>query len=103
MAISQISDVVEHLRRAVLLGGKAGLTDEQLLQGFVAHREEAAFAALVCLHGPMVWGVCRRVIRKLHDAEDAFQATFLVLVRKAGSLARREFLANWLYRVASNT
>jgi RNA polymerase sigma factor (sigma-70 family) len=78
-------------------------TDGQLLKRFVHLHDEAAFAALVQRHGPMVLGVCRRILRQEQDAEDAFQATFLVLVRKAGSLERPELLANWLYGVANRT
>jgi RNA polymerase sigma factor (sigma-70 family) len=78
----------------------AGLTDGELLECFVRGRDEAAFAALVQRHGPMVWSVCRRLLTSHHDAEDAFQATFLVLVRKAGAIASRELLANWLHGVA---
>ncbi len=103
MATSQINEVVQYLRSATLLRDGAGLTDEQLLGCFVAQRDEAAFAMLVRRHGPMVWGVCRRVLRDHHDAEDAFQATFLVLTRKAAVIAKRELLANWLYGVAYNT
>src|SRR5262245_54780486 len=78
-------------------------TDRQLLEAYVLHRDEAALEALVCRHGPMVWGVCRRLLFDHHDAEDAFQATFLVLVRKAASIASRELVANWLYGVAHQT
>jgi RNA polymerase sigma factor (sigma-70 family) len=103
MATDQTGEVLLHLRRAVLLADGAGLTDGQLLEGFVSRRDQAALAALVHRHGPMVWGVCRRVLRDHHDAEDAFQATFLVLVRKAASVVPREVVANWLYGVAYRT
>src|SRR5262245_28761560 len=103
MATGQTSEVLRHLHRAVLLRDGEGLTDGQLLEGFVGRREQAALAALVRRHGPMVWGVCRRVLRNGHDAEDAFQATFLVLVRKAASTVPREMVANWLYGVAHQT
>jgi RNA polymerase sigma factor (sigma-70 family) len=75
-------------------------TDSQLLKRFASQQDEAAFAALVRRHGPMVLAVCRRVLHDPHDAEDAFQATFLVLVRKAQLIARPELLGNWLYGVA---
>jgi RNA polymerase sigma factor (sigma-70 family) len=87
----------------LLLTDGAGLTDGQLLDDYLGHRDEAALAALMHRHGPMVWGVCRRVLHDYHDAEDAFQATFLVFVRKAASIASRELLANWLYGVARQT
>jgi RNA polymerase sigma factor (sigma-70 family) len=77
--------------------------DAILLDRFVRLRDETAFAALVKTHGPMVLGVCRRVLRHAQDAEDAFQATFLVLARKAGSLEKPELLANWLFGVAFRT
>jgi RNA polymerase sigma factor (sigma-70 family) len=85
------------------VGSVGGLSDGKLLERFTADRDEAAFEALVVRHGPMVWGVCRRILRDPNDAEDAFQATFLVLVRKASSIARREMVANWLYAVAHKT
>src|SRR6516162_8929801 len=99
MATSQTSEVIQHLRRTVLLRDGCGLTDGQLLGCFIERRDETAFASLVRRHGPMVWGVCRRLLN-LHDAEDAFQATFLVLVRKAASVVPREMVPNWLYGVA---
>jgi RNA polymerase sigma factor (sigma-70 family) len=87
-------------------GSSAGLTDLQLLERFAARRDaagEAAFAALVYRHGPMVYGLCRQLIGDLHDAEDAFQAVFLVLARKAASIEKPDLLANWLHGVALRT
>jgi RNA polymerase sigma factor (sigma-70 family) len=95
--------VVRLLRRMVAAHGGGDATDGQLLHRFAAERDEAAFAALVQRHGPIVLGVCRRLLHEPHDAEDAFQATFLVLVRKAGSIAKAELLGNWLYGVAYRT
>ncbi len=99
MAASQF---IQHLRRVVLLQDGSGLTDGQLLGCFLERRDETAFAALVQRHARMVWGVCRRLLSH-HDAEDAFQATFLVLGRKAGSIVPKEMVANWLYGVAHQT
>jgi RNA polymerase sigma factor (sigma-70 family) len=98
-----MSGVIQHFRTTVLLRDGAGLTDGQLLGDYIGRRDETALAALVHRHGPMVWGVCRRILRNHHDAEDAFQATFLVFVRKAASLASKELVANWLYGVARQT
>jgi RNA polymerase sigma factor (sigma-70 family) len=103
MATNPMNKVLHPLRRAALLKDGAGLTDGQLLEEYINRREEAALTALVRRHGPMVWGVCRRILRHYHDAEDAFQATFLVFVRKAASIAFPELLANWLYGVAHQT
>ena len=75
-------------------------TDQELLRRFVHLQDETAFAILVERHGPMVLGVCRRILGNGHDAEDAFQATFLVLVRRADSLESPELLGSWLYGVA---
>jgi RNA polymerase sigma factor (sigma-70 family) len=102
MATSLMNPVISQLRKAVLLRDGA-VTDAQLLESFLSGKDEAAFAVLVRRHGPMVLGVCRRILHNRHDAEDAFQATFLVLVRKAGSVVPREMVANWLYGVANRT
>src|SRR6516162_3422821 len=103
MTTSPMTEFLQQLRGTALLPDGAGMTDGELLEGFVTRRDEAAFAALVQRHGPMVWGVCRRVLRNYHDVENAFQATFLVFVRKAASIASRELLANWLYGVVHQT
>jgi RNA polymerase sigma factor (sigma-70 family) len=92
-----------HLRRAVLLRDQHVLTDSRLLESFRADGDETAFEILVKRHGPMVLGVCRRVIGNRHDAEDAFQAVFLVLAKKAASIARCDLIGNWLYGVAYRT
>lgn len=103
MATGQTNKVLQQIRRVLHLGAGAELTDGQLLDCFIQQRDESAFAALVRRHGPMVWGVCRRALHNSHDAEDAFQAAFLVLVRKAASIRPREMVASWLYGVANNT
>jgi RNA polymerase sigma factor (sigma-70 family) len=103
MPIGQLNQVLQHLRRAALLGHEAGVTDGQLLERFLKQQDDAALEALVSRHGAMVWGVCRRILCNHHDAEDAFQATFLVLVRRAGSIVPREMVANWLHGVAYRT
>jgi RNA polymerase sigma factor (sigma-70 family) len=101
MPTSPTNQVIQHLRR-VLLPDEAGLSDAQLLECFIDRRDEAAFAALVKRHGPMVWNVCRRLLEE-HDAEDAFQATFLVLCRKAASIRHRERVPSFLHGVAHQT
>lgn len=83
--------------------GNGGQSDEELLQKFVSTRDERAFEALVRRHGPMVHGVCRRVLHDAHAADDAFQATFLLLARKCHSIRAPELLANWLFGVAHRT
>jgi RNA polymerase sigma factor (sigma-70 family) len=103
MATRRVNGMIGHFRRAVFLRDGAGLTDGQLLECYVARRDEDALEALVRRHGPMVLGVCRRVLGHHHDAEDAFQATFLVLVRKASTVRPREQVGNWLYGVACQT
>src|SRR5262245_19968473 len=81
-------------------GTVAGLTDGQVLDRYLARRDESAFAALVMRHGPMVLGVCHSILRGAPEVEDAFQATFLVLVRKAGTIRGRDAVGGWLHRVA---
>src|SRR5437879_6524565 len=103
MATDPMATFMHQLRRGVLAADGAGLTDEQLLSLFIERRDEGAFEGLVRRHGPMVMGVCRRVLRNQHDAEDAFQASFLVLVRKAATVLPREIVANWLHGVAYMT
>jgi RNA polymerase sigma factor (sigma-70 family) len=98
---TNLSKVLQHLHHA-LSPPADDLSDGQLLARFVAARDEASFAALVRRHGPMVLGVCRRLLRHTQDAEDCFQATFLVLARKA-SAVRRESVGSWLYAVAYRT
>jgi RNA polymerase sigma factor (sigma-70 family) len=100
MANVPLSRLIRHLRRLSGPRGGYSSSDSQLLERFVGQRDEAAFEVVVWRHGPMVLSVCRRLLRHEHDAEDAFQATFLALVRKAGSIGKRQALASWLYKVA---
>src|SRR5260370_13408327 len=103
MTTNSLTRVCQRLRRAALLPDGGGLSDGKLLSQFLATRDEAAFEALVRRHGPMVLGVCRRILGHRQDAEDAFQATFLVLFRKGGSVVPRDRVGNWLYGVAYRT
>ncbi len=103
MAKSRYGTALGHIRTLFNVGTFGGLTDGELLERFRASNGEAAelaFAALVERHGPMVLRVCQSVLFETHDAHDAFQATFLVLVRKAGSIRNRDSLASWLHGVA---
>ena len=100
MADASLANVLRRVRTLGAAHGVAPPTDRELLDRFAADRDEAAFAALVERHGPMVLGVCRRILRNAHDAEDACQAAFLVLARKAGSVRQRDALAGWLQGVA---
>jgi RNA polymerase sigma factor (sigma-70 family) len=91
---------VLHFLRAHLGRSDSAISDENLLKRFAFQGNQAAFERIVERHGPLVWGVCRRVLHHQQDVEDAFQATFLVLVRKAHSIRRRASLTSWLHGVA---
>ncbi len=98
--------ILRDIHTLYTLGTMGGRTDAELLERFLARRDSDAhdaFATLVARHGPMVLGVCRRMLPASHDAEDAFQATFLVLARRAASIVRKERVASWLYGVAVRT
>src|SRR3989442_530020 len=99
MAESQLTTIVRQIHRLVTAPELKGRTDQQLLREFCAKHLQAAFTTLVERHGTMVMGVCRNVLHHQQDAEDAFQATFLVLARKAASLKRNDALAGWLHGV----
>jgi RNA polymerase sigma factor (sigma-70 family) len=99
MTAPQADVILQHLRTVIAADG-SGLTDRELLERLAARREETAFATLVRRHAPLVLGVCRRILRHEQDAEEAFQATFLVLARKAREVGRQGSVSGWLYRVA---
>src|SRR5215831_10377950 len=100
MATARPEGVMQHLRR--LLGGQVPQPGEdgELLRRFVEHQDRAALSVLVERHAALVWRVCRNILHDPHDAEDAFQATFLVFVRRAASVGRPHRLAGWLHGVA---
>jgi RNA polymerase sigma factor (sigma-70 family) len=100
MTSRRTGPLLHHLRRLAGPAGEPDLTDTDLLGRYLASRDEAAFAALVHRHGPAVLGVCRCVLGATPDAEDAFQAAFLVLARHAGSIRKRQSLGSWLHGVA---
>jgi RNA polymerase sigma factor (sigma-70 family) len=92
--------ILQHVRRLAERQGADQLLDGQLLERFLAAHDQAAFAALVRRHGPMVLGLCRRILHREHDAEDVFQATFLILTHKAASIRKRASVGSWLHGVA---
>jgi RNA polymerase sigma factor (sigma-70 family) len=92
--------IPEHLQGRTQRPQSANTTDTQLLDRFVRRHDQAAFEGLMCRHGPMVYAVCQRLLHHTQDAEDAFQATFLTLARKAASISKRESIGGWLYTVA---
>src|SRR5262245_14677898 len=95
-----LDSALARLRKLAAVQTYGTLSDSDLLERFVASNDESAFTVLIERHGPMVLGVCRRALSNCHDAEDACQATFLVLARKADSLRNKTSLARWLYGVA---
>jgi RNA polymerase sigma factor (sigma-70 family) len=100
MADTPLTPVVRHIRKLAGLPEATDTSDALLLERFAGRRDEAAFAALVRRHGPLVWRVCRRVLRQTQHAEEAYQATFLVLARQAAKVRKPAALASWLYAVA---
>src|SRR5690242_14555223 len=100
MATAQLGTLMRHIR-GLAVGRQQ--TDRQLLDDFASRGDEGAFAGLVSRHGAMVLRVCRRVLNHEQDAEDAFQATFLVLARNTAAIRKRETLTSWLYGVAYRT
>src|SRR5262249_39866466 len=92
--------LLRHIHTLAVVQVCEELPDEELVRRFVTRRDEAAFEALLRRHGALVLGVCRRVLRHEQDAEDAFQATFLILASKAGSLRARQSVGSWLHGVA---
>jgi RNA polymerase sigma factor (sigma-70 family) len=100
MANASLGKVIRHLRQALDGEGSGAPADADLLERVISQRDTAAFEVLVWRHGAMVLGLCRRVLRHEQDAEDAFQAAFLLLLRKGGSIGKRQSLGSWLYKVA---
>jgi RNA polymerase sigma factor (sigma-70 family) len=103
MATGQVHPVIRYIRKLAGAGPAGEASDATLLARFIKERDESAFAAIVDRHGPMVLNICRRMLNDAHEVDDVFQAVFLVLVRKAGSVGKPELLANWLYGVACRT
>ena len=100
MANEQLRTFLQRLRRVIHPEAGSDVSDAQLLERFVSRRDEAAFEVLVWRHGSLVLNVCGRLLRNAEDREDAFQATFLALTRRAGSIGKGEALGSWLYKVA---
>src|ERR1700687_2696540 len=100
MARGRVQRVLLHIHQLLGHAAPGDMSDSQLLERFLARREDGDFELLVRRHGGLVLRVCQRVLTDEHAAEDAFQATFLILVRKAGTIRRHESLGSWLYGVA---
>src|SRR5262245_28504977 len=100
MSDRPLNEMLKQVRGMVARAAEGGLADAELLRRYVAGRDEAAFEVMLWRHGPTVLSVCRRMLRGVQDVEDAFQATFLTLVKKAARIAKGESLSSWLYKVA---
>jgi RNA polymerase sigma factor (sigma-70 family) len=100
MSTDQLSGFLDWLKRTLATEGLAAIPDHQLLERFLSTHDEMAFRAIISRHGPMVYRVCRRVLADEQETEDAFQAAFVILIRKAGSIRKRMSLASWLHGVA---
>src|SRR5262249_37421531 len=103
MVNAQLGTVLRHIRKLATGPTTPERTDHQLLHDLLTARDHTAFTAIVRRHGSLVWTVCRHVLGHLQDAEDAFQATFLVLARHAASIRKGEALASWLHGVSYRT
>lgn len=101
MATTPLRATLQHIRNLAAVGCQASQSDRELLRAYLDHNDQDAFAALVTRHGPLVLGVCRRVLIDEHGAEDAFQATFLLLARNGTAIRKQDAIASWLYGVAS--
>ncbi len=100
MAGNPLHTVLNHLRRLHRVADSPQRSDRELLRAFATNNDQDAFALVVTRHAPLVWGVCRRILGHHHDAEDAFQATFLILARRAGSIRWQSSVGGWLHTVA---
>src|SRR5579871_3585916 len=103
MAGHGLRRVIGYLNRSAAVQQNGKLADAELLERFVRNRDSAAFEVLVWRHGSMVLNVCKSLTCREHDAEDGFQATFLILARKAGAIGKHSSLSSWLYKVAFRT
>src|SRR3989442_7862908 len=100
MADGQLGTVMRHIRQLAVVQSTREMSDGPLLERFAVSKDQAAFAALVQRYGRLVWSVCRHVLGHHQDAEDSFQATFLVLAQRAASIRRSEAVSSWLHGVA---
>src|SRR5438128_341771 len=98
MSTSSLSAFIRRLRSSMAAAQPGGLSDAQLLDRWLVQRDEAAFEVLLWRHGPMILGVCRRLLHNDADVEDAFQAAFLLLVRKAATIRQKTSIAAWMYQ-----